>query len=251
MAPPSQRAGRLALQNRETYIRTLKQRLPEVGQFAASKGIFHNMSRHRLQHSPSQLALPDNWVATASRALQCALVDIVPPETFARTDYFLCSLIHPTFIAPTVPGAAAIRQQVAMPAELSAAGATSLHLLSELLAVHRCRDGQADPTAEDGTHHRPGHRRNSLSMPILSVDSLDAATLEQVPVVAGFSHWVLYSPKAFGLTTPSADNTVPPSEVLLATTTTLCGVIELTCGTASVARFLERMVQRSAGSQKP
>ncbi|CCW66431.1 unnamed protein product [Phytomonas sp. Hart1] len=226
--------------NRERYIAILRQNLPKPSKAFLSQGVLpaHSCRRQRLFDVQHELNLPQDWIASARRALQKACQDITSADTLGKTDYFLCALLHPTFISPRHPRAGELRRLIAMPAELTLCGASSLQLLHHALELHH-RSVESDRFQGDGEEgpgvgtSRPLFNRT----PSLRMNSLAISDLERLPVIAGLEPFLLFDPTAF----PTREGRLgTPREVLLATTNALCGAIELTEGTLAVASFLEQ-----------
>ncbi|CCW60767.1 unnamed protein product [Phytomonas sp. EM1] len=233
----------------------LRENLPEPSKAFLSQGALPASSyrRQRLLEVKHELDLPHEWMPSASRALQKACHGLIQDSIFEETDYFLCALLHPTFIPQRHPRAAELRRLVAMPSELSFCGMSSLQLLRQALELHQRSMTSTlsdlglsggDDIPANGPMKPPSVSFLATPPRYLTVDKLEVSDLERVPLAAELESFLLFDPKVFSTPQLQKRDFGTPQEVLLATTTALCGAIELTQGTLAVASFLERMLKR-------
>lgn len=261
---PGQRAG--AALSRERYLTTLRLTPPEPQRL--THGALRGVPRREFQSVVSALRLPPQWVPDATSAIQAACGDFVAPATLQLTDLFLCALIHPSYVRSPLHGSTAavaqLRQRVAMPAEVALAGASSLRVVMESIALHaRSRavsdemlaarvdaELEGDNTANEGAAQQSPRRRDPvlLNGVPLSFPSLGAPELLLLPHTTGLGRMVLYDAKAFPRQQQQQDDAACavgspsptlPTEVALAMAIAVCGAVELCCGLPTLARFLD------------
>ncbi|AIN97845.1 hypothetical protein LPMP_203500 [Leishmania panamensis] len=225
--------------------------------------------------APCSLLLPYKWREEATQQLITTLHGIVPPPQVKQTDYFLCSLIHPSYVqadtmhcqSDSVQRRAQqeLRRSVCMPLELTMTGCKSLRLLRELThyvkqgaaaAAASARTASTLPVAQVGEKSEargPSKGPSSrLSYPLDAswpeLNSADTAAFLQAFRQAGLESLVLYDRSFFAAssTCTGADGAVP-GEVSLAAFTALCGSIELVSGWSSLLQFVDRVAREQHG----
>ncbi|KAG5468425.1 hypothetical protein LSCM1_02405 [Leishmania martiniquensis] len=223
----------------------------------------------------SSLLLPPEWREQATQQLITTLHGIVPPSQLKQTDYFLCSLIHPSYVQASTMrcqndsvcrrARQELRRTVCMPLELAMAGSNTLRLLSELAhyvergavaAAASARTGSAFPAAHvggksealDSPSGPSSFASYSLNASWPELNIADASAFERAFRESGLEPFVLYDQNFFAGSSPSAggDGTVP-SEVCLAAFTALCGSVELVSGWSSLLEFVDRVAREQRG----
>ncbi|KPA82482.1 hypothetical protein ABB37_03541 [Leptomonas pyrrhocoris] len=253
-------AGAL-LQRRNVWVASLKANLPQFTDSTASPlqnsrrtTVFGQGERRLLDDAvgTSLLLLPSGWKEQATRRLARTLHGVVEPPLLRQTDYFLCSLIHPTYVqAATIQceGEAKqrklqqqLRRTVCMPLELTMAGSKSLRLMHEV-------NGFASAGSKTTASARLTTGASSsfqLDAPWPELKMADTRAFLASFRESELESLVLYDKKVFSPTpsAPSAEKcAVTPSEVSLAAFTALCGSIELVCGWASLVHYLDRVAR--------
>lgn len=275
-------AGAL-LQRRSEWIASLKTNLPHFTESAAfplkdghRAALFSGSERRVLESAvkSSTLLLPSDWTVQATRRLSQTLHGLVDPQALRESDYFLCSLIHPTYAQPATVRSSSgssearrrqlqqqLRRTACMPLELTMTGAKSLRLIHELNSY-----------VEAGARSSLTSRRNAFPSPVAagttsavsSSVQLDAPWPElqmtdthaflQAFRASQLESLVLFDKNAFPPTFEDADDSgdgekqhTVPAEVSLAAFTALCGSIELVSGWAALVQYLDR-IGRERGS---
>jgi hypothetical protein len=261
-------AGAL-LQRRSEWVASLKSRLPPFIESTASSlehsgktGVFSGSERHVLDDAvkASLLVLPAGWQDEATRCLSRTLHGVVEPQTLRQCDFFLCSLLHPTYArASTVrcdneAKRCKLQQQlrcsVCMPLELTAAGSKSLCLIREL--NHYVEGGAKG--------QRPSRQRESgpatassffrLNAPWPVLQTADTRAFLRFFSQSGLTSLVLFDEHVFPPTPVKDDaesRATVPGEAVFAAVTALCGSIELVCGWASLLQFVDRVARDQSG----
>ncbi|KAG5494106.1 hypothetical protein JKF63_01941 [Porcisia hertigi] len=223
----------------------------------------------------SSLLLPEKWQEQATQQLSTTLHGIVSPQQLRQTDYFLCSLIHPSYVrAGTIRCQndtvrrrmqQEYRRTVCMPLELTMAGSKSLRLLREL--THYVEQGVAAANVSGRSRstvaaarvndQSDAHGPSSVpsTWPSYPLDALwpelnsaDTAMFVQAFRRSRLESFVLYDKGFFDAssTAMSADGAIS-SEVSLAAFTALCGSIELVSGWSSLLQFADRVAREQRG----
>ncbi|KAK7195901.1 hypothetical protein NESM_000522800 [Novymonas esmeraldas] len=280
------RGGAAAVtERRAEWVASLRSSLPQFVQRSAAPlerghaaAILGTAPRRALDaavtSTTAALLLPPQWRETASQRLAAALHGVVPPSHLQQTDYFHCSLIHPTYVhAGTVRRGAAdaagrrsqqeLRRVVCMPLELSVAGANGLRLLREVnqlvkaggaatvsaqLRARSAASGADSASAEGdsigGSSGSSSRTKYELDAAWPQLTGVDAAAFADVLRSSGLASLVLYDKSFFASAATSVDGgDAVPDEVALAAITALCGSIELTSGWAAVLHFADRVAR--------
>lgn len=264
------------LEHRQAWLASLKNSLPHFSTATdryRRSGLLQQTSFRNLTAaaSSSRIVLPDGWIDVALQTLQSALHGCVTADQLRRTDYFLCSLIHPSYVSnKTMPSAAAqraghgaqlqqeMRRTICMPVESLMTGARTIQLLKELSLLHhaavttaaeeRRRLDAAASVADllaDSTNpvaNRGRGLRQAAVPPTLA--SLDDKLLRDCIQLSRLEPLLLYDRSLF--TRSAAQET--PDEVLNAAASALCGSIELVAGLDSLLGFLDRVARQQGQS---
>ncbi|GET92445.1 hypothetical protein, conserved [Leishmania tarentolae] len=279
------RTGAVAMMaRRNEWVSSLRSTLPQFTERSAAPlerghaaAILGPSPRRTLDKAASShnttasLLLPPEWREQATQQLITTLHGIVPPLQVQQTDYFLCSLIHPSYVQVKTmrceSGSVRRRQQqelrrtVCMPVELTMAGSKSLRLLRELThyveqgAVSAAASARARGTVMDTPVSWKNEARDRLSSPSPrssypldplwpELNSVDSTVFVQAFRRAGLESLVLYDKSFFAASSSSTDaNTAVSIEVTLSAFTALCGSIELVSGWSNLLQFVDRVAR--------
>ncbi|KAG5493350.1 hypothetical protein GH5_02094 [Leishmania sp. Ghana 2012 LV757] len=227
----------------------------------------------------SSLLLPSTWREEATQQLITTLHGIVPPSQLKQTDYFLCSLIHPSYVQACTMRCQSdsvrrrvqqeLRRTVCMPLELTMTGSKSLRLLGELtdyvergaaVAVASARTGSIHPDTQVGGKGEDGGSTSGpsscsyypLDASWPELNSADTTAFVQAFRQAGLEPLVLHDKKLFAASsTSTGDDGAVSSEVCLAAFTALCGSIELVSGWSSLLQFVDRVAREQRCFERP
>ncbi|KAL7707855.1 hypothetical protein N2W54_003505 [Lotmaria passim] len=264
----SKRAGSAGtlLQRRSEWLASLRASLPQFVESTESPlrnnsraALFRDSKRHALDDAvqASLLVLPPKWKEEATTHLARTLHGVVELSVLRQSDYFLCSLLHPTYVrsstmrcdseAKRLKLQQQLRRTMCMPLELTMAGSKSLRLVREINSF-------IDTGAKSTFFYRSRQRDGDASSVASSSFQLDAPWPElQVADTRAFlasfrqsrlESLVLFDKAAFP-PAPSAPlgGAAVPMEVSLAAFTALCGCIELVSGWDSLLLYLDRVAR--------
>ncbi|AYU82724.1 hypothetical protein conserved [Leishmania donovani] len=279
------------MERRSEWLASLRSTLPQFSKRSAAPlergqaaAILGSAPRRTLEeavsshNTTSSLLLPSQWREQATQRLITTLHGIVPPLQVQQTDYFLCSLIHPSYVQVSTMRCESdalrrrvqqeLRRTVCMPLELTMTGSKSLRLLREL--THYVEQGAAAaaasararatlpaaPVAEKSEERYPSCGPASWSSYPLDaswpeLNGADSTAFVQAFRRAGLESLVLYDKSFFAPSPTSTDiNGTGSAEVSLAAFTALCGSIELVSGWSSLLQFVDRVAGEQRGLER-
>ncbi|CAG9582256.1 conserved hypothetical protein [Leishmania major strain Friedlin] len=280
------------MERRSEWVASLRSTLPQFSKRSAAPlergnaaAILGPAPRRTLDkalsshNTTSSLLLPSEWCEQATQRLITTLHGIVPPLQVQQTDYFLCSLIHPSYVQASTMRCESealrrrvqqeLRRTVCMPLELTMTGSKSLRLLREL--THYVEQGAAAaatsararatlpaaPVAGRSEARDPSYGPSSWSSYPLDASwpelhSADSTAFVQAFQRAGLDSLVLYDKSFFAASSTLTDNIsgAGSAEVSLAAFTALCGSIELVSGWCSLLQFVDRVASEQRGLER-